>query len=148
MCAIALRWRRNERDGVSNHQPHDYLLNHLFRHRSKKHQSSALLAFVRGIHRSPVNSPHEGPVTWKCFRLMTSSWPNICSTLINHLKLRHCLAHWTNGNVVKLEICERLVLKTSNLFVPLYCNVSYVCDIHISYEFTLFSWNVSVFEFF
>ena len=32
-----------------------------------KHQSSALLAFVRGIHRRPVNSPHKGPVTRKMF---------------------------------------------------------------------------------
>ena len=31
----------------------------------RKHQSSALLAFVRGIHRCPVNSPHRGPVTRK-----------------------------------------------------------------------------------
>ena len=31
------------------------------------HQSSASLAFVRGIHRSPVNSPHKGPVTRKMF---------------------------------------------------------------------------------
>ena len=30
-----------------------------------KDQSSALLAFVRGIHRWPVNSPHKGPVTRK-----------------------------------------------------------------------------------
>ena len=29
----------------------------------RKHQSSASLAFVRGIHRSPVNSPHKRPVT-------------------------------------------------------------------------------------
>ena len=29
------------------------------------HQSSALLAFVRGIHRWPVDSPHKGPVTRK-----------------------------------------------------------------------------------
>ena len=33
----------------------------------RKHQSSASLAFVRGIHRWPVNSPHKGPVTWKMF---------------------------------------------------------------------------------
>ena len=33
----------------------------------RKHQSSASLAFVRGIHRWPVNSPHEGPVTRKMF---------------------------------------------------------------------------------
>ena len=33
----------------------------------RKHQSSASLTFVRGIHRWPVNSPHKGPVTWKMF---------------------------------------------------------------------------------
>ena len=31
------------------------------------HQSSASLAFVRGNHRWPVNSPHKGPVTRKMF---------------------------------------------------------------------------------
>ena len=31
------------------------------------HQSSASLAFVRGIHRWPVNSPHKWPVTRKMF---------------------------------------------------------------------------------
>ena len=31
-----LQWRYNERDGVSNHHPHDCLLNRLFRSRSKK----------------------------------------------------------------------------------------------------------------
>ena len=33
----------------------------------RKHQSIASLAFVRGIHRSPVNSPHKWPVTRKMF---------------------------------------------------------------------------------
>ena len=32
-----------------------------------KHQSSASLAFVRGIHRAPVNFPHKWPVTRKMF---------------------------------------------------------------------------------
>ena len=32
-----------------------------------KYQSSESLAFVRGIHRWPVNSPHKGPVTRKIF---------------------------------------------------------------------------------
>ena len=40
----------------------------------RKHQSSASLAFVRGIHRWPVNSPHKGQLRGKCFHLMTSSW--------------------------------------------------------------------------
>ena len=33
----------------------------------RKHQSSASLAFVRGIHRWPVNSPDKWPVTRKMF---------------------------------------------------------------------------------
>ena len=33
----------------------------------RKHQSSASLAFVRGIHRWPMDSPHNGPVTRKTF---------------------------------------------------------------------------------
>ena len=33
----------------------------------RKHQSSASLAFVRGIHRGPVNFPHKSPVTRKMF---------------------------------------------------------------------------------
>ena len=33
----------------------------------RKHQSSASLAFVRGIHRGPVNSPHKWPVTRQMF---------------------------------------------------------------------------------
>ena len=33
----------------------------------RKHQSSTSLAFVRGIHRSPANSLHAGPVTRKVF---------------------------------------------------------------------------------
>ena len=33
----------------------------------RKLQSSASLAFVQGIHRGPVNSPHKWPVTRKMF---------------------------------------------------------------------------------
>ena len=33
----------------------------------RKHQSSISLAFVRGIHQWPVNSPHKGPVMWKMY---------------------------------------------------------------------------------
>ena len=56
-----LRWRHNERDSVSSHQPHDCLLNGLFRRRSKK--TSKLR--VTGL--CVVNSPHKGPVTRKMF---------------------------------------------------------------------------------
>ena len=33
----------------------------------RKYQSPASVAFVRGIHRGPVNSPHKWPVTLKMF---------------------------------------------------------------------------------
>ena len=49
-----LQWRHNERDGVSNHQPHDCLLNRLFRRRSKK--TSKL--WVTGL--CEANSPVTG----------------------------------------------------------------------------------------
>ena len=61
----SLQWRPNGHDSVSNHQHHECLLNRLFRADQRKHQSSASLAYVRGIHRGPVNSPHKWPVTWK-----------------------------------------------------------------------------------
>ena len=64
----ALQWRHNGRDGVSNHQPHDCLLNRLFRHRSKKASK------LRITGRWPVNSPHKGQWRGKCFHFMTSSW--------------------------------------------------------------------------
>ena len=55
-CLPTLRWRHNERDGVSNHQPDDCLLNRLFRRRSKKTSKFRVAGFVRGIHPWPVNS--------------------------------------------------------------------------------------------
>ena len=53
--------------GVSNHQRLDCLLRRLFRRKSKKASKHRATGFVRGIHRSPVNSPHKGPVTHKLF---------------------------------------------------------------------------------
>ena len=64
----SLQWRHNGRDGVSNHQPFDCLLDGLFRRRSKKTPKLPRhWLFVWGIHRWPVNSPHKGPVTRKMF---------------------------------------------------------------------------------
>ena len=59
----SLQWRHNGHGGVPNHQPHHCLLVPLFRGGSERHQSSALLTFVRGIYRWPVNLPHKGQVT-------------------------------------------------------------------------------------
>ena len=63
-----LQWRHNERDAVSNHQPHDCLLNCLFRRKSKKTSKLRVTGLcVVKIHRGPVNSPHKWPVMRKMF---------------------------------------------------------------------------------
>ena len=56
----------------------------------RKHQSSASLAFVRGIHRGPVNSPHKWPVTRKMFPFDDVIMINgiNASYLNNHGKMR------------------------------------------------------------
>ena len=49
-----LHWRHNGRDSVSNHQPHDCLLNRLFRRRSKKTSKIRVTGLCEG------NSPGTG----------------------------------------------------------------------------------------
>ena len=49
-----LQWRHNGRDSVSNHQPHDCLLNRLCRHRSKKTSKLRVTGLCAG------NSPGTG----------------------------------------------------------------------------------------
>ena len=50
------------------------------------HQSSASLAFVRGIHLGPVNSPHKRPVTPKKFPFDDVIMA-VCTALICHIYL-------------------------------------------------------------
>ena len=64
-----LRWRHNGRDGVSNHQPHDCLLNRLFRHRSKKTPKLRVTGLCVGDRWIPRT---KGQLRGKCFHLMTS----------------------------------------------------------------------------
>ena len=59
-----LRWRHNERQITSLTIVYSIVYSDADQ---RKHQSSAPLAFVRGIHRGPVNSPHKWPVTRKMF---------------------------------------------------------------------------------
>ena len=49
---VTLQWRHNERDGVSNHQPHDCLLNRLLRRRPKKTPKFRVTGLCEG--NSPV----------------------------------------------------------------------------------------------
>ena len=51
---LALHWRHNGQDRVSNHQPHDCLLNRLFRRRSEKISKLRVTGLCVG------NSPETG----------------------------------------------------------------------------------------
>ena len=61
----SLQSYQNERHGVSNHRHLDCLLSLCSGALQIKHQISASLAFMRGTHRWPVDSPHKGPVMRK-----------------------------------------------------------------------------------
>ena len=51
-CFVSLQWRHNGRNGVSNHQSRDCLLNRLFRRRSKKTSKLRVAGLCAG--NSPV----------------------------------------------------------------------------------------------
>ena len=67
VCPCPLRWRHNELDGVSDHQPNGCLLNRLFRCRSKKTSKLRVTGLCVGNSPGPVNSPHKGPVMRNMF---------------------------------------------------------------------------------
>ena len=70
-----LQWRHNGRDGVSNHQPSDCLLNRLSSRRSKKTPKLRVTGLCVG--NSPVNSPQKWPVTRKIFPLNDIIMPRL-----------------------------------------------------------------------
>ena len=73
----------------------------------RKHQSSASLAYVRRIHRGPVNSPHRGPVNsphkWPVTRKMSPfddvimRYRNAELGLDDDLKIGHPIGHSSSG---------------------------------------------------
>ena len=60
----------------------------------RKHQSSASLAFVLGIHRVALNSPHKWPVTWKMFPFD--------DVIMDYIRLPnvHNISYWYNRLVL------------------------------------------------
>ena len=89
----------------------------------RKHQSSASLAFVRGIHRWSVNFPHKGPVTRKMFPfddvIMRSTykiqkWEGLITMCITQLPVFHEILRTVSS--VKTDLEERpLSQKTLHL---------------------------------
>ena len=74
----SLHWRHNDHEGVLNHQPHGWLLNRLFRRRSKKTSKLRVTGLCVGNSPGPVNSPHKGPVTRKMIPFDDVSMASCC----------------------------------------------------------------------
>ena len=96
----------------------------------RKHQSSASLAFVWGIHRGPVNSPHKGPVTRKMFPfddVIMSLWPcNSMSVNWTHKWFKHiivCRLLGASTNTDKLAI-ERFGTNFTEILIKYQCFLS------------------------
>ena len=72
----------------------------------RKHQSTASQAFVRGIHRGPVNSPHKWPVTRKMFSFDDVIMVNM---EIRHAKNKQLLQQFQmhQQNLFFLSFCEK-----------------------------------------
>ena len=51
-----------------------------------KHQSSATMAFLRGIHRWPLKPPHKGPVTRKMFPFDDVIMLQLCLSVLTRTK--------------------------------------------------------------
>ena len=85
----ALHWRHNEPDCVSNHQPHDCLLNRLFRRWSKKTSKLRVTGLCAG------NSPGTGEFPAQ----MVSNAENVSIWWRHHgmLMFSLSLAYWTTN---------------------------------------------------
>ena len=71
----------------------------------RKHQSSASLAFVRGIHRWPVNSPHKGPVTRKMFQFDDVIMMYVTVAADEYLKWIKIYIKFNIANIIERYIC-------------------------------------------
>ena len=74
----SLLWRHNELDGVSNHHPHDCLLNRLFRHKSKKTSNLRVPGLCAG----------NSPVTGEFPAQMASDAENVSIWWRHHMGIR------------------------------------------------------------
>ena len=74
-----LQWRHNERNGVLNHQPHDCLINRLFRRRSKKTSKLCVTGLCAG----------NSPVTGEFPTQMASNAENVSIWWRHYIPLTH-----------------------------------------------------------
>ena len=87
----------------------------------KKHQSSASVAFVRGIHRWPVKSPHKWPVTQKMLPFDDVIMKFARKDLIYH---QFCACWWLAINVMtKVHGWQRTASAYIYIYMYIYISV-------------------------
>ena len=99
----SLQWRYNVSDDVSNHQPHDCLLNRVFRSRSKKTSKLRVTGLCEG--NSPVTG--EFPSQWdskvEMFPFDDVIMWGSCLPFIKLIYiLKWCLTIWVSQKAVKM----------------------------------------------
>ena len=100
----SLQWRHNERDGVSNHQPHDCLLNRLFWHRSKKTPKLR----VTGL------CARNSPVTGEFPAQRASNAENVSIWWRHHVMLSFSFTTFSNNDII-IWVCIFLHGNTSSI---------------------------------
>ena len=108
----------------------------------RKHQSSASLAFVRGIHRWPVNAPHKWPVTRKMFpsddvimyykSLLYNSYPQSTSHRNPNIMLSVCLMQSCSAQFDMYLDSKLSIIDFQNILISPFCQI-YLNDKWISH---------------
>ena len=91
---------------------------------------SALLFFVRGIHRSPVNSPHKGQWRRALMFSLICTWTHNWANNGDDGDLRHHRAHYD-----VIVMCYAIAIQ-AGVLLPL-CSCRLVLKLAMSYKFML-----------
>ena len=98
-----LRWCHNGRDSVSNHQPHDCLLNHLFRRRSKKTTRLRVTGLCVGNSPETGEFPAQMAIWWRHYDMYLSNTCNewhLQQFMLNYPQLIASGPRWWCVNIV------------------------------------------------
>ena len=139
---LPLQWRYNERDGISNHQPHDCL----FRRRSKKTSKLRVTGLCEGNSPVTVGFPAQRGVSnaenvsnwWRHHDIANIVTADDLATWGIHIITRHCQYH---------DCCRRGISSHgTDIFLPEYSSVSidsvqlWVFDFHRGCKWMLFAY--------
>ena len=117
LVAKTLQWRHNECYGVSNHQPHDCLLNHLFRHRSKKTPKHRVTGLCEG--NSPVTGEFPAQmasnggnisIRWRHHELFRISTCQLLPTCWDYLLSKEIKRLYWHITIVREDFMSKSVL--------------------------------------